>query len=803
VNPNAPKSQLPPVGVHAVRSGPALTVVLACTIAAFAASAYAVPAPALFLLISVVYAAALGGWKGGLASALVALLYLGWLFTDAGRAAQYQPLNQTLLTVGGLALPLALLAGWVLHRALQRERGRAWDRAGLEAFEAGSDDSRAEGDRRFRTLVEQVREYAIFMADPEGRPTTWNEGVKRLLGYEEHEFLGQAMDALFTPEDRARGVPQLEFRTAAAEGRASDDRWLMRKDGSRFWAEGITARLNDPSGQLLGFSKVFRDLTQEKEAQDRLRDSQERLRVALVAARMGIWRLHVPTATQRLDGSMARLLGLGEGEVVESYELCREHIHPEDRERVDAAFAGVLKDGGEMHVEFRVIKPDGSIRWLLDHGEVVRDPSGTVEYLTGAAVDVTERRTAEERLVEAQRMDAVGRLAGGVAHEINNMMTVILGFSAMLLDTPDSTHEAEVRQIHRAADRAAAITAQLLAFGRRQLLRPQVLDLNELIRGLETMLRRVLGEDKDFAAHLADDPGHVRADPRQLEQVLLNLTLNARDAMPNGGNFTISTQRVTLPRREGARPLGDELSPGDYVRLTISDSGHGMDAATAARVFEPFFTTKPVGQGTGLGLATAFGIVRQSGGTVRVYSNPGEGTTFHIYLPQVADDATPPASKRALPREVHGSGTVLVVEDEAMVRNFTCRVLAEHGYRCIEAADGAAALNIIQGRGDSIDAVVTDVVMPNIGGGTLARHLAEVRPGVPVLFTSAYTSQEVIYRGLISSDAPFLQKPFTPEALLAKLREVYASPSAVRQGDEAQGSWSGKMGPHSTGTAKE
>jgi CheY-like chemotaxis protein len=263
-----------------------------------------------------------------------------------------------------------------------------------------------------------------------------------------------------------------------------------------------------------------------------------------------------------------------------------------------------------------------------------------------------------------------------------------------------------------------------------------------------------------------------------LEQVLLNLTLNARDAMPNGGKFTISTQRVTLPRREAARPLGDELSPGDYMRLTISDTGHGMDAATAARVFEPFFTTKPVGEGTGLGLATAFGIVRQSGGTVRLFSKPGEGTTFHIYLPQVPDDAPLPVSERALPREVHGSGTVLVVEDEDMVRNFTCRVLAAHGYRCVEATDGSEALRLIRERGESIDAVVTDVVMPNIGGGTLARHLAEVRPGLPVLFTSAYTSQEVIRRGLISPDAPFLQKPFASEALLAKLREVRASPSA-------------------------
>ncbi len=779
MNPNEPRFQLPPVGVHAVRSGPALTVVLACTIAAFAASAYAVPAPALFLLVSVVYAAALGGWKGGLASALVALLYLGWLLTDAGRAAQYEPLNQTFLVIGGVALPLALLAGWVLHRTLHREPGRASGRAALEAFHEGSDGSQAAGDRRFRMLVEQVRDYAIFMATPEGRPTTWNEGVKRLVGYEEHEFIGLEVDTLFTPEDRARGVPQLELRTAAAEGHASDDRWLMRKDGSRFWAAGMTARLNDQSGQLLGFSKVFRDRTEEKKMQERLRDSEQRLRVALVAARMGIWRLHLPTNTQRLDGSMARLLGLGDGEVVESYEQFREHIHPEDRGRVDAAFSRAAEYGGDLHVEFRVVWPDGSIRWLLDHGEAVPDASGTIEYVTGATVDVTERKTAEEHLVEAQRMDAVGRLAGGIAHEINNMMTAVLGFSVLLLDgLGDDPRADDVRHIHRAADRAATITQQLLAFSRRQMLRPQVLDLNELVGGLEHMLHRVLGEDKQFAADLADDLGHVRADPGQLEQVLINLAINARDAMPTGGTFTISTRNVVLPRRAG-RATEDELTPGSYVQLTVSDTGHGMDEQTRVRVFEPFFTTKPVGQGTGLGLATVFGIVRQSGGAIRLYTALGEGTTVKIYLPRVVDEAVIHERRDARPMG-GGTGTVLVVEDEPLVREFTCRLLKARGYRCLEAASGAEALDVIRDHGAEIDAAVSDVVMPGIGGGDLARRLAELRPTLPVLFMSAFSDEEVVRRGLIAPGAPFIQKPFTPQALLERLRDLLRSEHKTR-----------------------
>jgi PAS domain S-box-containing protein len=289
------KSELPPVGLRALRSGPLLTIALALVIAALASSTYAVPAPTLFLLITVVYAAALGGWKGGLASALVALLYLAWLLTDAARAVQFEPLDRTFLTVGGVALPLALLTGWVLHRLLQQERSTDWSRMKTVAHEAGAAQVRNESENRFRTLVEQIRDYAVFMVDAEGRHTTWNEGVRRLLGYEAAEFLGQHSSILFTPEDRKRGEHERELRTAAEEGRASDDRWLVRKDGSRFWATGITARLNDSAGTLIGFSKVFRDRTEDKDAQDRLRESEERLRVALHAARMGIWRWHVPS----------------------------------------------------------------------------------------------------------------------------------------------------------------------------------------------------------------------------------------------------------------------------------------------------------------------------------------------------------------------------------------------------------------------------------------------------------------------------------------------------------------------------
>jgi CheY-like chemotaxis protein len=336
----------------------------------------------------------------------------------------------------------------------------------------------------------------------------------------------------------------------------------------------------------------------------------------------------------------------------------------------------------------------------------------------------------------------------------------------------DDARASELRQIHRAATRAADITSQLLAFSRHQQRRPQVLDLNEMIQGTKHMLHRVLGEDKVFELDLADDLGHVRADRGQLEQVLLNLTLNARDAMRPGGTFTISTRAQSLPSRNAATASEDELPAGDYVQVSVSDTGQGMDAATRARIFEPFFTTKPVGQGSGLGLATVFGIVRQSGGTVRVRSTPGEGTTFSIYLPRVAADSSAPESVRESTRGERGSGVVLVVEDEAQVRDFTCQVLASHGYECVEASNGLEAFNIMRQRGEHIDAVVTDVVMPVLGGGALARRIAELRPTMPVLFTSAHSGEEVVRRGLIPAGAPFLQKPFTPEALVAMLRQA-------------------------------
>jgi CheY-like chemotaxis protein len=379
--------------------------------------------------------------------------------------------------------------------------------------------------------------------------------------------------------------------------------------------------------------------------------------------------------------------------------------------------------------------------------------------------DETARHEIEERARQRERLEVVGQLAGGVAHEANNQMTVVLGATGFLLRRPelDGTARQDVEQIRAAAERTAAITGQLLAFSRRQVLQPRVLDLDETVLGLEAMLRRTLGERSTLELHLHSAPGRVKADPGQLAQVLLNLVLNSRDAMPMGGRLSIATFRTELSAAYAREHSGVAIVPGAYLVLAVSDSGHGMSRETTARVFEPFYTTKPVGKGTGLGLATVYGIVKQSGGYVWVYSELGQGTTFKVYLPLAAEGMTHAGAPQAAPR---ASGeVVLVVEDEPAVRQMTSRALREFGYRVVEASDGQEALDLLGEPQTRFRLMVADVVMPGMDGHELARRAAKLHPGLQVLFMSGYTDDEVVRRGLLDAGQPFLQKPFTPEAL--------------------------------------
>jgi nitrogen-specific signal transduction histidine kinase/CheY-like chemotaxis protein len=411
---------------------------------------------------------------------------------------------------------------------------------------------------------------------------------------------------------------------------------------------------------------------------------------------------------------------------------------------------------------------------------VARDPDGKLAYMTGVCLDVTERKQVEERLRQAQRMDSVGQLAGGIAHEANNMMSVVLGCADYVLqrtDLPEPVRQ-DVDQIWRAAKRTAGITQQLLAFSRRQVLQPEVLDLNATVRELEPILARALGESRGLRMHLSSTLGRVRADPGQLEQVLLNLTLNARDAMEEGGRLTIETMNVVLDAAYAATKPVETLKPGEYAALVVTDTGHGMDRTTLGRIFEPFFTTKGVGQGTGLGLSTVYGIVKQSGGFIWVYSEPGLGSTFKLYFPLVASlpDSTGPQST-APPGQA--DEVILVAEDEPMVRSIMARCLRDCGYGVLEAGDGREALELLEGRRGRVSLIVADVVMPDMGGREMATRLAQRWPEVPVLFTSGYTGLDVVRRGLLEEGREFLQKPLAPEALARKVREMIDARSPV------------------------
>ena len=498
-----------------------------------------------------------------------------------------------------------------------------------------------------------------------------------------------------------------------------------------------------------------------------LRQAEEQLRLTLDAARLGIWYWSVEHNRLTWDANLRRIYGLDNGVEIASYEDFIELVHPEDRVFVGSAVARALEQGQELDYEFRIVQPDGTVRWIADQGRVVRDGNGRVTQLTGICHDVTERRLADERLRAAHRMDSVGRLAGGVAHETNNQMSVVLGATHFLLRRRDldASARADLKHINAAAERTAAVTAQLLAFSRRQLLKPVSLDLSEAARQWESVLRRVMGEDCTVVLRLADGLDRVRADMGQLQQVLLNLALNARDAMPGGGTITIETFAAELGEHEARRHSTTAIRKGRYVALAVSDTGCGMDGPTLAQAFEPFFTTKPVGQGTGLGLATVYGIVKQSGGYIWSYSEPGMGSVFKIYLPAEPDVAAsveiPPVAG------ARGDGRlVLVIEDDEMVRSMTRRALEEAGYAVREAADGASALRLLRESPRRVAAVLSDLVMPGMSGQELAAEVASIRPGTPVLFTSGYTDAEIGRRGLVPPGTPFLQKPSSPDAIV-------------------------------------
>jgi PAS domain S-box-containing protein len=504
-----------------------------------------------------------------------------------------------------------------------------------------------------------------------------------------------------------------------------------------------------------------------------LRDSEEFLARAQAVAQIGSW-ISAPGTTGSLSWSreVYRIFGLREDEFGGTVEEFFARVHPDDLEAVRGASQAAVADGRPYAVEHRIVRPDGTVRWVHERADVLRDAQGRPTRMIGIVQDITDRRTAEEalraseaQLRQSQKMEAVGRLAGGVAHDFNNLLTVITGRTQLLLARigADAARRRELELIEQTAERAGSLTKQLLAFSRKQVLQPTLLDLSAVIGALGSLLRRLIGEDIELTLRPAPDLPPVHADRAQLEQVLMNLAVNARDAMPRGGRLTITTGTLT-----GGR-AGDPVPAGDWVTLAVSDTGHGIDPASQALVFEPFFTTKEPGKGTGLGLSIVYGIVEQSGGRIALESAPGHGTTFTLYLPG-APERVEGAAVRAATAPPRGHETVLLVEDEPEVRRLTREILEMNGYAVLEAGDGAAALRAAREHPGPIDLLLTDVVMPGLRGQEVAQALVATGRRPRVLYISGYPDLGGADSAI--GDHLLLPKPFSPVELARKVREV-------------------------------
>jgi len=481
--------------------------------------------------------------------------------------------------------------------------------------------------------------------------------------------------------------------------------------------------------------------------------------------------------------SYEKLLGYSPEDLTNSTGL--DQVHPEDRNKVLAASDQAKRTGTGQRLEYRMRHKSGAWRILESTASAVRNAHGETEKLVIVNRDITERKQAEEELREsehqlrqAQKMEAVGRLSGGIAHDFNNLLSVIIGYADEFDDSQGDTDKLRknTEQIKKAGLRAAALTRQLLAFSRQQVLQPRILDLNGVVTDLAKMLRRLIGEDIELVLALDPATGRVKADQSQLDQVIVNLVVNARDAMPEGGKLTVETTNTELTDKQAAKM--PYVQPGSYVQLTVTDTGSGMDAETIAHIFEPFFTTKEKGKGTGLGLATVYGIIKQSGGYIWVLSEPGKGTSFKIFLPQVADAVTALGTKlQPVPAGVALS-TVLLVEDEDSLRELVSELLGRNGYRVLAAADGAQALASARNFQGPIHLLLTDVVLPGIGGPILAKQLSAEQPGMKTLYMSGYSEFNSSGRGGLPPDARLLQKPFSKETLLRDVAEVLSSAGA-------------------------
>jgi PAS domain S-box-containing protein len=656
------------------------------------------------------------------------------------------------------AVPLSLAGdGRCVHLAITRD---ITERKRVEEALRDSED-------RFRSAFEKTA-VGMVLLDNNGRFLRANRAFCTLVGYSEEELLPKTFLEITHPEDLEKNLPVVKRLMAGEIESFFVEKRYLHKQGHPIWVHASVASVRDAMGKPLNFIAQSQDITERKRAEEALRESQSRFMsfmehlpgAAFIKDQEGHY-LYLSKAAETL---LQLETGAWQGKTDEQL------FPPDIAAQLMANDRTVLTRGQALEVDEVTRTEQGTQHWLsVKFPMLAKD--GAPAMLGGVAINITEQKRLEEQLRQAQKMEAIGRLAGGVAHDFNNLLTVIMGYSELLLSrmpSGDVGHR-QVQEIKKAAERASSLTAQLLAFSRRQVVQRREVDVSAIVGNMTEMLRRLIGEDIHLVTHFEPALGFVKIDPAQLEQVIMNLAVNARDAMPQGGTLTIETANVWQAPvdvlRDGA------MAAGPLVRLTVQDTGLGMDEETLSRIFEPFFTTKELGKGTGLGLSTVYGIITQSGGTIRASSDPGRGSTFTIYLPRVAPARgvvqAPAAAASALP----GSETILLVEDERVVRQFVREILAMSGYQVLEAGSGDEALRLCESYQGPIHLLLTDIVMPGMRGTRLAELAVGVRRQMKVVFMSGYVKDSEVVLG-----SPFLHKPFTPGALARTMREVLDAP---------------------------
>jgi len=632
-------------------------------------------------------------------------------------------------------------------------------------------DTLPQVDDRYRLLVDAITDYAIYMLDRDGFVTSWNAGAQRFKGYRPAEILGEHFSRFYTAEDRAAGLPERALRTATEEGRFEHEGWRVRKDGGRFWAHVIIDPVLAPSGELVGFAKITRDLTERKKAEESLRRSEEQFRLLVQGVTdYAIYMLDPTGRVNSWNAGAARIKGYVPAEIIG--EHFSRFYTEEDRAAGEPAKAlATATEAGRFEKEGWRIRKDGSRFWAHVVIDRIRNDQGEIIGFTKITRDITERMEAQRALEEArealfqsQKMEAVGQLTGGIAHDFNNLLMAVLGSLELVRKRVpyDPRITPLIDNAIQGAERGAVLTQRMLAFARKQELKMEAVDVPSLVRGLMSFLDRTIGPNIEVSMRFQSELPRVHTDPYQLEAALMNLAVNARDAMPRGGSITISARPERLRQHS-------VLAPGDYVRLIVADTGEGMDEATLARATEPFFTTKGVGKGTGLGLSMVHGLAGQSGGWLTLNSRPGAGTQAELWLPVVSGELAA-ATQGAVGDDVAGAARrllILAIDDDSLVLTNTAAMLDDLGHEVIVASSGKEGLEVLRSRPD-IDLIISDEVMPNMTGSQFAEAVRRSHPDLPVIITSGYADQAPN----AGVGPPRLAKPFAQSDLAAFVNEA-------------------------------